>query len=376
MLAACGGGGGGYSGGTGGGGGGGGQCGGYLQPPCGGNGGGFGGGNGGQYVANLLVSDTGAGALHTDANLVNAWGLAFNPNGFGWVSDAGTGVSTLYDGDGAQQSPTVSLPDGSAGPAMPTGIVYNGTSGFTFTAGGHSGTPAFIWATIQGTIAAWSPDVDATHAFNLVDNGAAGSVYTGLALGADANDAPLLFAADFAGGQVAVFDSSFHDVTPIGGFVDPAVPADYAPFGIQQIGGNLFVAWAQVDPNTGLDVHAPGAGALDEFDTAGNLVKTLVAPGGALDAPWGMALAPANFGPQSNQLLVGNFGDGTIHAYDPATGALTGQILNDDMSPIAIDGLWGIAFGNGLSDQPTNTLFYAAGPGGETHGAYGRIDLN
>jgi uncharacterized protein (TIGR03118 family) len=374
VLVACGGGGGSTSAGSGGGGG---QCGGYMQPACGGGGGGgFGGAGGGEYIANALVSDTGAGALHADADLVNGWGVAFNPNGFGWVSDAGTGVSTLYDGNGVQQAPTVALPDGVAGPAAPTGIVYNATPGFSITANGQTAAPLFIWATIQGTIAAWSPNVDATHAFNLVDNGAAGAVYTGLAIGTDAGNAPLLFAANFGAGHVEVFDADLHDVTPAGAFVDPAVPADYAPFGIQQIGGSVFVAWAQVDPNTHLDVHAAGAGVLDEFDVSGALVKTLVQPGGALNAPWGMALAPANFGPQSNQLLVGNFGDGTIHAYNPATGAPTGEISDDNMAPIVIDGLWGIAFGNDLSAQPANTLFYAAGPGGEAHGAYGRIDLN
>ncbi|HEX4508853.1 MAG TPA: TIGR03118 family protein [Burkholderiaceae bacterium] len=369
ALGACGGGG---TVGSGGGGSGAGQCGGYLQPPCSGGGGGFGGGGGGQYVANALVSDSGAGALHADADLVNAWGLAFNPGGYGWVSDEATGVSTLYDGNGVAQSPTVTLPTGAA----PTGIVYNGTAGFSFTFDGQSGPPLFLWDTIDGTIAAWAPDIAATQAVTVVDNSGTGAVYTGLAIGVDANQAPLLFAANFGAGRVDVFDAGFQDVSPVGGFVDPAVPAGYAPFGIQQIGGNIYVAWAQVDPASGREVHAAGAGVLDAFDPAGHLLATLVAAGGALDAPWGIALAPSNFGPQSNQLVVGNFGDGTLHAYSPTTGALAGQIMNDDQSPIVIDGLWGIAFGNGLATQPTNTLFYAAGPGGGAHGTYGRIDLD
>jgi uncharacterized protein (TIGR03118 family) len=175
---------------------------------------------------------------------------------------------------------------------------------------------------------------------------------------------------------VAAFDGSFAPVATTGGFVDATLPADYAPFGIQQIGGRIYVAYAQVDPASGDEVHAPGAGLVDVFDTQGNLLAHLVGAGGVLDAPWGLAMAPADFGPLSDMLLVGNFGDGTIHAFDPSTGALAGTLSDANGQAIAIDGLWGLQFGNGLDSQPTNTLFYTAGPDDEAHGRYGRIDVN
>jgi uncharacterized protein (TIGR03118 family) len=378
VLAACGGGGSGGSGGSNGGGGNG-MCGGYLQPPCqGGGGGGFGGQGGGQYVANALVTTSGTGAYlsHADPDLVNGWGLVFNPTGFSWVADEGTGKSTLYDGNGVKQAaPIVTMQPGLLGAANPTGIVYNGSSGFGISSGGLSGTPLFIFATLQGQIESWSPAVNATQAFTVVDNGGVGSVYTGLAIGVDASSANLLFAANFSQGRVDVFDTNYAITTTAGGFVDPTLPAGYAPFGIQQIGGSVYVAYAIPDPVTH-EQKGPGLGLLDVFDTQGNFVKRLVGPGGALNAPWGMTMAPSNFGPLSGMLLVGNFGDGMINAFDPTTGAQTGFVKNDDGTPIVVDGLWGIAFGNGINSQPTNTLFYAAGPASESQGLYGRIDLN
>jgi uncharacterized protein (TIGR03118 family) len=363
VLAACGGGG---SGGGGGGGGGGGMCGGYLQPPCG--------GNGGQFVATALVSDTGTATQPADPDLVNGWGVAFNPSAYAWVADAGTGKSTLYDGNGAKQALVVTLEDGPLGQAEPTGIVYNGSTAFGISNGATTGTPPFIFATTQGQIEAWAPTVSDTQAFAIVDNGAAGAVYTGLAIGVDSSSADLLFAANFAQGRVDVFDTNYAITTTQGGFVDPALPAGYAPFGIQQIGGNIYVTYAMVDDSSGEEQKGAGLGIVDVFDTQGVLVKRLVSPGGALNAPWGMAMAPANFGPLSGKLLVGNFGDGRINAFDPATGALAGFVKDDNGTAIVIDGLWGIAFGNGLNSQPTNALFYAAGPQDETHGRYGRID--
>jgi uncharacterized protein (TIGR03118 family) len=370
VLAACGG------GGMGGSSSGGGMCGGYLQPACGGNGGGggFGGAGGGQYIANGLVSDTGSGALHADANLVNGWGLAFNPSGFAWVSDEGTGKSTLYDGNGVAQSTIVSFQPGIEFASNPTGLVYNGTSDFDFSVGMNSGAPLFIFATLQGQIESWSPAVSTSQAYIVVDNGTVGAVYTGLAIGADAG-ADRLYAAKFlaAGGGVDVFDGNYQAVA--GGFVDPTLPAGYAPYGIQAIGANVYVTYAQPGAD-GRATKGAGLGLVDVYDEHGNFVKRLVGTGGALNAPWGVAMAPANFGPWSNMLLVGNFGDGKINAFDPNTGALAGTVSNDDGSPIVVDGLWGIAFGNGINSQPTNTLFYTAGPASETHGLYGRIDLN
>jgi len=369
VLAACGGGGSGGSGsGGGGGGGGGGMCGGYLQPPCTGS---------GQYAVTALVTDSGTTAPHVDPDLVNGWGIAFNPTGYVWVADEGTGKSTLYDGNGVKQpSPIVTLQAGAIGPAGPSGIVYNGSTGFAFTNGALSGTPPFIFATLQGQIEAWSPAVSLNEAFSLVDNGLAGARYTGLAIGVDASNANLLFAANFTQHRVDVFDTNYAITTTAGGFVDPALPAGYSPFGIQQIGGSIYVTYAMLDDSSGDEVKGAGLGIVDVFDTQGMLVKRLVNPGGALNSPWGIAMAPSNFGPLSGKLLVGNFGDGKINAFDPTTGALAGFVKTNAGAAIVIDGLWGIAFGNGLNSQPTNTLFYAAGPDDEQEGRYGRIDMD
>jgi uncharacterized protein (TIGR03118 family) len=331
----------------------------------------FGGAGGGNYVANALVSDTAATtALHTDPNLVNSWGLAFNPQGFSWVANAGTGTSTLYDGLGVAQSLIVTLDKGDA-----AGIVFNGTTDFAITENSITGAAPFIFATLQGEISAWSPTVDATHAFTIVDNSTAGAAYTGLAIDTGSGG-DMIYAADFGQASVSVFNGSFAPVTTTGGFVDSTLPAGYAPFGIQQIGDKIYVAYAQVDPTTHRNAAGAGLGLLDVFDTQGTLLSHLVPAGGALNAPWGIAMAPANFGKFSNMLLVGNFGDGTIHVYDPSTGALQGTLNNNDGTAITVPGLWALQFGNGINNQPTNTLFYTAGPGNEAHGLYGRIDMN
>ena len=342
----------------------------YGTQTCVPNGTTFGGAGGGNYVANALVSDTTAtAALHHDANLVNAWGLAFNPQGFSWVANAGTGTSTLYDGNGVAQSLVVTLNQGS-----PSGIVFNGTTDFSITENSVSGAAPFIFATLQGQISAWSPTVDGTHSFTIVDNSASGAAYTGLAIDTDTGG-DMIYAADFAKASVDVFSGSFAPVTTAGGFVDPTLPAGYAPFGIQQIAGKIYVAYAQPDPTTHEKVGA-GLGLVDVFDKQGNLLTHLIPTGGALNAPWGIAMAPANFGKFSNMLLVGNFGDGTINVYDPTTGAMQGTLSTNDGAAIVVPGLWALQFGNGLNSQPTNTLFYTAGPGAEAHGLYGRIDMN
>ena len=326
------------------------------------------------FATTPLVSD-GPGAAHTDANLINAWGLAFNPTGFVWVANNGTSTSTLYDGSGVPQTLIVAIPSGTSGPANPTGIVYNGSSDFKVTQNGVSGASAFIFAGEGGTVAGWSPTVNRTNAVTAVDTGAAGAIYKGLAIASYAG-ANYLYAADFRHGTVDVYNGSFQKVTlPGGGFADPTLPAGYAPFGIQAIGGRIYVSYAQRSGSGPDEVDGAGLGFIDVFDPSGALVRRLVS-GGALNAPWGMAMAPANFGSFSNMLLVANFGDGKINAFDPATGAPAGTLGTTGGAAIVIDKLWGIAFGNGLNNQPTNTLFYTAGPGDEAHGLYGRIDLH
>jgi uncharacterized protein (TIGR03118 family) len=330
----------------------------------------FGGAGGGNYVANALVSDTAAtSALHHDVNLVNAWGLAFNPQGFSWVANAGTSTSTLYDGNGVPQSLVVTIAKGN-----PSGIVFNGTTDFSITANSLSGAAPFIFATLEGQISAWSPTVDGTHALTIVDNAASGAAYTGLAIDTSAGG-DMIYAADFAKASVDVFSGTFSPVTTAGGFVDSTLPAGYAPFGIQQIGDKIYVTYAQPDPTTHEKVGA-GLGLVDVFDKQGNLLTHLIPAGGALNAPWGVALAPAGFGKFANMLLVGNFGDGKINVYNPTTGAMVGTVSNNDGSAIVVPGLWALQFGNDLNSQPSNTLFYTAGPAAEAHGLYGRIDQN
>jgi uncharacterized protein (TIGR03118 family) len=333
------------------------------------------------YRQRNLVSDGFLSADHIDPNLVNAWGIAFNPFGPVWVADNGTSVSTLYDGAGnPQPQPTplvvqIPPPANAAGNGKPTGIVFNGSTGFTVAKDNVSGPSRFIFATETGVIAAWAPNVDATHAIRVIDNSTAtGAVYKGLALSAGGNGS-LLYAADFHNNRIDVFDSAFKPVTlPAGAFSDPALPAGFAPFGLQEINGDLYVAYAKQDPEKTDDVAGRGLGYVDVFDPNGRLIRR-VASQGELNAPWGLALAPAGFGKLSNRLLVGNFGDGTINAYDLASGEFAGKLTGQDQKPIQIDGLWGIRFGNGFANQPVNTLFFAAGPADEQHGLYGRIDV-
>ncbi|MGK5080100.1 TIGR03118 family protein [Janthinobacterium sp. HLX7-2] len=320
------------------------------------------------YAATSLVSDVAqVPAAHTDPKLLNAWGLAFNPRGFVWVAANGTAKSTLYDGNGVPQALVVDTPAG------PTGIVFNGTQDFKLSQNGVTAASPFIFASESGSISAWSPSVSPTTALPVFDGSAGGSVYKGLAIGSYAG-ANYLYAADFHNQRVDVFDASFARVALPGAFNDPGLPAGYAPFGIQAIGERIYVAYAKRAASGEDEQAGAGLGIVNVYDGGGTLIKRLVS-GGALNAPWGMALAPADFGSASNMLLVGNFGDGKINAYDPTTGAAVGTLAQADGAPLVIDGLWGIGFGNGLNSQPVNTLFYAAGPNAETHGLYGRIDL-
>jgi uncharacterized protein (TIGR03118 family) len=345
---------------------------------CGG-GGGYGGGSytppvmATKFAVANLVSDGGVAAAHTDAKLVNGWGIAFNPTGFVWVANNGSNTSTLYDGNGVPQTLVVSIPDTANGSASPTGIVFNGSQDFQVSQNGVTGAAAFIFVGEGGSVAGWSPAVNRTSAVTVVDNGANGPLYKGLAIASYAG-ANYLYAADFRNNAVDVYNGSFAKASLPGNFRDPALPAGYAPFGIQAIGDRIYVAYAKQAATGPDEVAGPGLGLVDVFDTGGVFVKQL-AMGGALNAPWGMALAPANFGTFSGDLLVGNFGDGKINAFNPATGKMVGTLSKTDGSAIVIDGLWGIAFGNGLNAQPLNTLFFAAGPSDEAHGLYGRIDM-
>ncbi|KVN05120.1 TIGR03118 family protein [Burkholderia stagnalis] len=325
-----------------------------------------------QYAVSALVSNGAVPAAHVDANLKNPWGIAFNPKGFVWVADNGTQRATLYDGNGVPQSLVVTIPPGTSGDPSPTGIVFNGTTDFVVTQGAKSGPAAFIFAGEGGTLTAWSPAVNPTAAITVFDSGGA-AVYKGLAMAGN-NGANFLYATDFHNNRIDVFDRTFAKVTPAGAFQDPSLPAGFAPFGIQAIGSKLFVTYAKQDAAAHDDVAGAGVGLVDVFSPSGQFLQRF-ATGGPLNAPWGIALAPADFGRFSHAVLVGNFGDGMLHAFDATSGMLLGTLQQGDGSAIVEPGLWGIAFGNGLNDQPANTLFFAAGPNDEADGLYGRIDV-
>jgi len=342
-------------------------------------------------VTNLVADNAAGNAMNVDANLVNPWGLSI-PAGSApaWIANNGTQTSTLYDGDGKSQPQpaasqlVVAFAAGAGGAAFnPSGVVSNSSGAdFTVTAGATSGSALFIFDGEGGMIAGWSPSVDRTHAITMYSD-AGGAVYKGLAIAKNAG-ALFLYATDFHNAKIDVFNTGFAKQATSATaftFADPSIPAGYAPFGIQAIANGasgatqIYVTYAQqLAPDNHDNTSGAGLGYVDIYDTNGQLVKQLIATG-ALNAPWGMALAPADFGTFSNALLVGNFGDGKINAYDAAAGTPLGTISDAGNTPIATPGLWGIAFGNDANNQPHNTLFFAAGTNSEADGLYGRIDL-
>jgi uncharacterized protein (TIGR03118 family) len=325
------------------------------------------------YRAHALVSDGAVPADVTDPNLVNPWGLAFNPTAVAWVADNGTGVSTLYDGKGAIQPLVVKIPPAKIGDGLghPTGIVFNGSSDFVVSKGGNSSASVFLFASEDGSISGWSPNVDLNHAVRVIDNSASGAVYKGLAMGSDGTQ-NLIYATDFHNGRVDVFNAHFGKVSRPGAFQDSAVPAHFAPFGIQAVSGDIVVTYAKQDSQRHDNLDGAGLGFVDVYSTHGTLIRRF-ATRGALNAPWGVALAPASFGQFGGAMLVGNFGDGRINAYDPVTGNFMGGLKDSAGQSISIDGLWGIAFGNGVAGQAKNALFFAAGINDEADGEYGVI---
>lgn len=339
-------------------------------------------------ITKLVADSAGTDAISTDANLVNPWGIAIPVSGTAWVANNSTNVARIYDGNGKAQPASnprvVHLPDGPGAVKFdPTGIVSNSSSvDFVVSSGTNSNVARFIFAGEGGMIAGWSSTVSADAVITYTDAG--GAVYKGLAL-ANNGTANFLYATDFHNNKIDVLDATFAKQTPTAttfAFIDPTLPAGYAPFGIQAIknGANgqfqLYVTYAkQQSPDNHDHVNGVGLGLVDVFDANGTFVSHLIPADGLLNAPWGIALAPADFGTLSNSLLVGNFGDGKINAFDPTSGQFIGALQDSAGSAFAVPGLWGIAFGNGSANQPRNTLFFTAGINNEANGNFGRIDL-
>jgi uncharacterized protein (TIGR03118 family) len=324
------------------------------------------------YTVTNLVSDVPGLAPNLDPNLINAWGLVAGPTSPWWVADNEPSVSTLYTGDGTPL-PLIVLVAGN-----PTGTVFNGGPNFVVTNGSDSGPAVFMFATESGTILGWNPAVPpppfSTQAFVVADRSGVGAKYKGLAI-ASTPGGDFIYATDFHNARVDVFDGAFNLVTTPGAFVDPKLPSGFAPFGIREIGGVLFVTYAKQDADHQDDVGGQGHGFVDMFDTGGAFLGR-VATRGQLNSPWGLALAPAGFGRFGGDLLVGNFGDGHINAYALKHGAYhhRGELRGPGGEKLAIDGLWAIAFGNDGPAGPSGTLFFTAGPDHESHGLFGTIE--
>ena len=350
-----------------------------------------------RYVVTNLVSDVPGVAPNTDPVLQNAWGVAFTPNASPfWVSDNATGCSTLYNGLGAIQALQVKLPlpggnvPGTAckhsdpnnppnpTPAAPTGLVWNQTSGTTgFLVPGTNLLATFIWDTEDGTISAWTGGLTPSDQAVLAVDNSPDAVYKGLVFGVNAKGV-FLFATNFRAGTVDVFgpapagsaDGHYIPVTTDGGFKDPDIPSNYAPFGIQNIDGSLFVTYAKQNAAKHDDVAGPGNGFVDIFDTDGHLLRRF-ASRGALNSPWAVTRASFAFGPFSGDILIGNFGNGKINAFD-SDGNFLGALRDGNRKPLVIDGLWTLALGGGRNSN-SDTLYFTAGPNGETDGLFGTI---
>jgi len=316
-----------------------------------------------------LVSDGTVSAAHTDARLKNPWGLAVGPRGIE-VADNGTGVGTMYDGNGNNVVGTVRVPGHAGAQGAPTGVVINGDA-TKFLINGKSTSAQFIFVTEDGTIDAWSGLKTDKTASVVVDRSADGAVYKGAALG-NLRGSPLLFVANFADNRVDTFDATFAGRSVPGRFSDPNLPAGYSPFNVTNINGQLYVTYAKHQPGQDDETAGAGLGVVNVFSTDGKLVRRF-ATGGKLNAPWGVALAPSNFGTFAGCILVGNFGDGKVTAYTPSRGTRKGQLANFVGQPFALDGLWGIAFGNGRAGNLTAGLYFAAGTNDEANGLYGRL---
>jgi len=330
----------------------------------------------GGFVQSNLASSIAGLARFTDPRLINPWGMALTSSADGfWIGDSGSGLTTSYAGDingSSLSSSTIAItipPAAGQSRGSPAGVAYNGTRDFVVRAGNRSAPATLIFASRDGVISAWNSDVPpsssgGTSTQAIFETAVPLAVYTGLTMGSNAAG-NFLFAANVAAGRIDVFDHNFAIVTPFGTFTDPNLPAGYSPFNVQNLGGTLYVTYQnQFDRAHG--------GAVDAFDTNGRLLGRL-ATDGPLNAPWGLAVAPASFGAFGNALLVGNFGDGRISAFNPTSGVFLGQLTGLDGLPIAVIGLWSLTFGNGATAGNANTVYFTAGINGERDGLFGSV---
>lgn len=326
------------------------------------------------YKQTNLVSNIPGMAATTDPNLVNAWGISRGTTTPWWVSDNGTGLATLYTGTGSIVPLVVTIPAADSGTGTPTGQIFNGTQDFQLT----PGNPArFLFVTEDGTVSGWNPAVAATSAVIKVNTHSA-SVFKGMAVatvaGSHNSSANYLYVADFRKARVNVYDTNFHRISMSDddAFRDGRVPHGFAPFNIQNIGGNLYVAWAKQDSAKHDEVDGAGLGFVSVFSPTGRLLHRLQWSKW-FNAPWGMTQAPSDFGIYSHDILVGQFGSGQILVFDPVTGALKGTLNDANNMPISINGLWGISFGSGGASGSATTLYFAAGLNDEQDGLVGTI---
>jgi len=320
--------------------------------------------SGNVYSVTNLVSDVSGQAPNTDSNLKNAWGLTSTAGSPWWVADNGADMSTIYRADGTTARPPVAVS------SAPTGAVSNSNpNNFMISNGVTSAAATFIFSTEHGQILAWASSVSGNTAMQ--EAASPGAIYKGLAIAGDR-----LYATDFHHGRVDVFDGSFQPVNSPGAFVDPGIPSGFAPFGIQNVNGNIVVTYAKQDADQEDDVKGQSLGFVDMFSTTGTFLRR-IATRGQLNAPWGIAMAPPNFGSFSGDLLIGNFGDGEISAYEPQLDGsfeLVGQLRTSDHKVLSIDGLWALQFGKGAANNgPLTTLFFTAGPNDESNGLFGTI---
>ena len=363
---------------------------------------------GGGYVEKDLVVNQEVGTTPTltdangivhvadffDANLVNPWGISESPSSPFWISDNGSSQSTLYNTAGMPQSLVVTIPTpgdllGASG--TPTGTAFNITFGTAtpqfkisgFTSGGTPTTqPAiFLFVTEDGTIVGWNPNVNppgtvapfGRHAVIAKDHSGS-AIYKGMAVTTDSTGNAFLYATNFKSGNVEVYDGNFNPASglPDGAFIDPKLPRNFAPFNVAVISGKVFVTYAMKEPGGNDDVAGQGHGIVDTYDLEGNLLARF-AQHGQLDSPWGMALAPSGWGELGGKVLIGNFGNGQINAFDPDSGQFVGKMRDINGQAIVIDGLWALKFGNNGNGGDPNKLYFTAGPNGEADGLFGNL---